>query len=346
MKKILVSLLAGVSAVCLYSCSDDFKVAAPYKNITLVYGLLNMEDTAHYIKIQKAFLDENKNAIEMAKVPDSNYYPDLNVVIKEIVSGNVVKTINLQRVDVNREGYQKDTGTFFTAPNYAYKFKEALNPNSKYRLVISNPDAGFTDSSEIQVLDASELKAYTVTINTQFNFSRTVPTGTARLDIPLQVPSNARYIEGKIKFRWVDKDLNTGQQTDHDADFIFAGEGISQTNITITNSNVSFYSFLKSSIPVAPDNIVRQMDSCDLHLAIGAQEMYDYIIVTNIQSGGLTADQLKPLYTNILGDDVYGIFSSRAYRTYKNIPLTDATLDSFRVNPITRDLNIRGRSDH
>lgn len=346
MKKILVSLLVGVGITGLYSCSDDFKVAAPYKNITLVYGLLNTEDTAHYIKIQKAFLDENKNAVEMAKVPDSNYYPNLNVVIKELSGGHVVKTIDLQRVDVNLEGYQKDTGTFFTSPNYAYKFKETLNPNSRYRLVITNPDAGFTDSSEIQVIDASELRAYTITAATQFNFARTVPTGTARLDIALQVPSSAKYIEGKIKFHWVDKDLNTGEQTDHDADFIFASEGISQTNIVISNSNVAFYSFLKSSMTVAPDNIMRYMDSCDLHLAIGAQEMYDYIIVTNIQSSGLTADQLKPLYTNILGNDVYGIFSSRAYRTYKNIPLTDATLDSFRVNPITADLNIKGRSDH
>ncbi len=345
MKKILVSLLAGISAVGFYSCSDDFAVTAPYKNVTLVYGLLNMEDTAHYIKIQKAFLDEKKNALEMAKHPDSSYYPHLNVVVKELSGGQVVKIIDLERVDVNLEGHQKDTGTFFTSPNYAYKFKETLNPNNKYRLVITNPDAGFTDSSEIEVLDVAQLRAYNINVNTQFNFAKTVPEKSNNLNIPFEIPDNAKYIEGKIKFRWVEKDLNTGQQTDKEADFIF-DSGAIPDNRNISKSHIAFYSFLKSSMGVVSEHIERKMDSCELYLAVGGQEVYDYIRISGIQSSGLTADQLKPLYTNILGGDVYGIFSSRAYKVYKNIPLTEATLDSFRVHPLTADLNIRGRSDH
>ena len=39
------------------SCSKDFKIDAPYKDITIVYGLLNISDTAHYVIIHKAFLD-------------------------------------------------------------------------------------------------------------------------------------------------------------------------------------------------------------------------------------------------------------------------------------------------
>jgi hypothetical protein len=38
------------------SCETDFELNAEWKDITIVYGILNQNDTAHYIRIQKAFL--------------------------------------------------------------------------------------------------------------------------------------------------------------------------------------------------------------------------------------------------------------------------------------------------
>ncbi|MBS1689466.1 MAG: hypothetical protein JSS96_12130, partial [Bacteroidetes bacterium] len=76
MKKISIKTLAIGLLICS-SCSEKFKVAAPYKSITVAYGLMDMSDTAHYVRIQKAFLDENKSAITMAQNPDSNYFPQL-----------------------------------------------------------------------------------------------------------------------------------------------------------------------------------------------------------------------------------------------------------------------------
>ena len=147
---------AVLISVGLFSCSEDFEVSAPYKNVTFVYGLMNMADTAHYIRIQKAFLDENKNAVEMAKISDSSFYNDLDVVVREVINGNVIKNIPLSKVDLNLEGYPKDTGSFFNSPNYAYKFKTVLQGgNAKYRLVITSPSLGFKDSSEISILDTT-----------------------------------------------------------------------------------------------------------------------------------------------------------------------------------------------
>src|SRR5690606_21255581 len=131
MKKILFSVLSLAFVFGIQSCSEDFEVTAPYKDVTLVYGLLNMQDTAHYIRIQKAFLDENKNAFDMARQADSSFYreSDLEVVMKEIANGAMVGApIPLSRVDMNLEGYPKKEGVFFTAPNYGYKFKKGLNP--------------------------------------------------------------------------------------------------------------------------------------------------------------------------------------------------------------------------
>ncbi len=115
-----------------------------------------MQDTAHYVRIQKAFLDENKSAVELAKIADSSFYNSLNVVMKEVSNGTVINTIPLTRVDMNLEGFTKADGTFFTSPNYGYKFKFPLNSGSEYRLVIENAAAGIKDSSQISVLNASD----------------------------------------------------------------------------------------------------------------------------------------------------------------------------------------------
>lgn len=313
---------------------------------------MNMADTAHYIRIQKAFLDENKNAVEMAKISDSSFYNDLDVVVREVINGNVIKNIPLSKVDLNLEGYPKDTGSFFNSPNYAYKFKTVLQGgNAKYRLVITSPSLGFKDSSEISILDTTGFNIPNVsntTVRYNLNFAKTVPTNSQKLSLFCRIPEvGSRFLEAKVKFYWVDKDLATNSETPHSAEFMFADKTLAnQRSVNIESNNISFYSFLREAMGNVPISIERYVDSCDISVAIAAQELYDYKLVSDAQSSGLTADQLKPLYTNILGKDVYGVFSSRVFLTYKNIPLTDETLDSFRVHPITEGLRIRGRTSN
>ena len=47
-------LLAGF----LNSCSEDFQLTEPYKDIPVIYGLLNRADTAHYIRIHKTLVNK------------------------------------------------------------------------------------------------------------------------------------------------------------------------------------------------------------------------------------------------------------------------------------------------
>jgi len=345
MKKNLLIILSLTLIIGFYSCSDDFKVAAPYKNITWVYGLLNSKDTAHYIVIKKAFLDENKNAVDMAKVADSSYYPSLDVIVREIANGVVVKNITLEKVDLTNEGYPKDTGVFYNAPNYAYKFKNYLDSTRTYRLVINNDALNIHDSSEIRVLAASQLT--TQNFQNKLDFAGTK--NEAATTIFWKVPDNTAYVESKIRFRWVDRNISTGEQTNHEADYTMSTTytfPLSSNILTMKASNAALYTFLNGTMGSPGPNIERYIDSCDLFFAAGATELYNYYRVQSIQSSGLNADQIKPIFTNIKGDDVYGIYSSRANIIYKNVPITENTLDSLMINPITEHLNIVGRSDH
>jgi len=356
MKKFLLPVLLFTSVLGIQSCSEDFEVAAPYKNITVVYGMLNIKDTAHYIRIQKAFLDENKNAIEMAKVADSNFYPEsaLDVKIKEINNGNIVGApITLTRVDMNQEGYPKDSGIFFQSPNYAYKFKKGLNLSYQYRLVVENTVTGIKDSADINIIDSSYL-----TIRGD-NMGPTNPNSAVGLNFananfatneyklfidpgPAGSPNRPSYMEGTIRFRWMEKDLSTGQQSNKFADFFFSSADVS-TGDPLHAANVSFYNFLKETMKPAPTGVARYMDSAYLYI-YGAGDAYlSYINTLAIQSTGLSADQIKPTFTNIKGKDVFGLFTSRTFR-FKKLVIDEATLDSLKGSSRVRELNIQGRT--
>ncbi|HTN45916.1 MAG TPA: hypothetical protein VL098_06170 [Flavipsychrobacter sp.] len=344
MKKFFLAAVALFSTLGFYSCSDDFEVGAPYKNVTFVYGLLNVNDTAHYIRIQKAFFDENRNALTLAQIADSSFYSDLQVVIREIGGGNV-KNIPLTRVNLIDEGIIKDSGSFFTSPHYAYKFKDGLNTSYSYRLVISNPSLTLNDSSEISIVDTANFNVPPAEQNNYFlNFSDTKPVNPVKSYFLCLTPKNAAMIEGKIRFYWMDKNTVTKQETDRNAEYIFSTGVTTIGSTSIFCTNLSVYYFLQNAIGKAPQNVERYMDSCDLTISVGGADLLKYFNVANSADGGLTADLISPLYTNIAGENVYGIFSSRTSIVYRNVPLSLPTIDSFRVNPITAGLNIKGVS--
>lgn len=145
---LLLSAIIGIS-----SCSDKFDIAAPYKEVTVVYGIMNMNDTAHYIRIQKAFMDESKSAVDMAKEEDSSFYKNLKVELIEsdIPEKNSVKRrLQLTRVQLTDKD---NNGAFFPSPNYAYRVElpdqsYKFSPFWAYKLIITNQENGRVDSSK------------------------------------------------------------------------------------------------------------------------------------------------------------------------------------------------------
>ena len=73
MKKIL---FAVISAITVFGCKTDFPVNAPYKPIMVIYGLLNANADTQFVRIQKAFQNENIDALIVAGNADSIYYDD------------------------------------------------------------------------------------------------------------------------------------------------------------------------------------------------------------------------------------------------------------------------------
>ena len=357
MKKLLLSLLILSCVLGMQSCSEDFEVAAPYRPITVVYGMLNIKDTAHYIRIQKSFLDENKNAIDMAKVSDSSFYKpgDIDVLIKEFNNGTLVgQPIVLQRVNMADENYPKNSGVFFTDPSYAYKFTNPLVRSHTYRLLINNKVTGINDSAEINIVDSSYLLARSVnydphvtyTINFAAPGSSVTPNKFQVFiePAPSGAPGAIQYMEGILRFHWVDSNLSTGAQRDTMADFFFdSAEG---SDLILQVENASFYTFFRQVMKEAPEGHVRLIDTGEMIVYGSGKEFSDYAKTIQLQNAGFTADQIKPFYTNIKGKDVFGLFTSRTFRVKENVVVSDVTMDSLKNSVLAKGLGIRGRSHH
>lgn len=360
MKKIILPVLALLVMALVQSCSENFNVAAPYKPITVIYGLLDRGDTAHYIRIEKAFLDDNKSALNMAKEPDSNFFNNINVRIQRLTfAGNPVDTIHLTRVDLNAEGYPKDSGTFYNAPSYAYKFKNLLDPGYIYRIIVTNASSGETDSADAPVIDNRNSTFYIYYIddtssNPQFEFANTNPNQTMTLAFKYVAPSNftfenltspASVAQVYIRFNWIDSNTSNGSKTYRSYDYDLGFKELSAAFFTYDVKDVSMYNAIKGGLGAAPANTVRLMDRCQLITYLGTNDFYNYIKVAALQGTGLTGNEIQPTFTNIKGKNVLGLFSSRCVRS-GYVTITNNTINALRTASLVSEVKIVGTVYH
>ncbi len=365
MKKIILPLLVLMALSILPSCSEKFSVAAPYKSITVVYGLLDKSDTAHYIRIQKAFLDDAKSALAMAKEADSSFFNNINVKIKRIsMSGNLLDTIHLNRVDLTAEGYPKEAGTFFNSPNYAYKFKGALNANYIYRIVVSNAATGEVDSAEAPIIDnTAALSSFYIyyiddtASNPQFEFANNSPYQKTEIISRYLAASNYNYNGGAtpamvaqafIRFHWVDSNIVTGLIASKSYDYNLGYKDLSSFQnkfFTYQVPNTDMYNAINTAMVRAPENTVRLMDRCELLMYLGTEDFYNYIKVEALQGTGLTGNEIQPTFTNLKGANVLGLYTSRCMRK-GYVTITNNTIQALKISDVVAAQRIVGTVYH
>ena len=71
MKTLRFLFMLSLPVFFLEACEEDFDITASYKDVTVVYGLLDLGDDTTYLRINKAFLGDG-NALLMAQVEDSS----------------------------------------------------------------------------------------------------------------------------------------------------------------------------------------------------------------------------------------------------------------------------------
>lgn len=339
MKNYIKLLLFVAVFSTLFSCKNTLEVNAPWKETTVVYGLLNAHDSVQYIKINKAFLG-NGNEMSFAKVADSiNYGNQLTAVLQEYNNGSFVRSVTL----IRDETLPKDTGIFANVPNVIFRTPNSqemppngfvINQQNTYQLSIKNNETGNTVTGSTAIVNDIS-PDFPSTDSSTFSW------------IPSEYPKHVKWYPaiGGIIYNlviqihydellpppnpqiYVPKTLNWSFGNVEGTDTLGSGAEFQQDIL-----GSLFYQFMATMIqPITGVN--RKFRAMDFIWTVGSQDLDTYIQVYQPSVGIV---QEKPSYTNLING--IGIFSSRSTFTLHGLGIGNNALDTLISGPVTGNL--------
>jgi len=314
-------ILVGVS-----SCSEDFNTSSEFKDIPVVFGLLSVSDTAHYIRIERAFLAPGLNAFEVAKIPDSVYYNNLDVKLEDLTTGTLY---TMREIDGNLDGYPRQDGPFVQSPNILYKITTNELPlvgGRSYRLLINRGGELPLATSTTRVVD--DFRIFGPLEGSNFRFTEL---STVRINWEKNNTSFFFDVDIDIRIREINSVAGTNVVNTYNWSLIRQS---TQNQITFRGSQ--FFGFLSSLGLEESAAITRRIEGLDLNISAGGEEFFDFVNLI-LANSGITSTQEVPEYSNI--QEGRGLFSSRIKKTAPNYGLTSESISELKTNPLTQGLN-------
>jgi hypothetical protein len=342
------SIILSISTL-LFSCETKVDLNAEYKDITVVYGLINPNDSIHYIKINKVFLpDDGVNANTLAANQENfNYAADeLTATVEEYRgdNGNYVGSYNLVRT-VNE--VPKDDGVFDNSVNVLYKFVEpAINRNNVYKLKIYNSKLDKEITSETLIVGNSTVTSPTLSQKMAFWIGAPNNGGFANRSISFTTGKNVGRIDAKLVFNYTNHFVASSGISPQPQKVVMKMGEIKATNpvdgnelIEWTMDGATFFDNITATVPTTLPNLShRELGNVDLEFVIAGTELNVYMEVAEPSN---TVNQNKPSYTNITNG--LGVFSSR--ETYRWISTIDPNTGNLNLTaPTIEKLSVMGLS--
>lgn len=313
MKKLFLSLSLLACMAMFNACSTDVELYADYKDIPVIYGLLDATVDTNYVRINRAFSSSNDhpiNAYEVALIADSCNYPgklDARIIGYKIGFGNQYMpfdTIYLDTMTI----HDKDMGIFYAPHQKVYYTTEQFRQNAngadyRYSLVVYKGNDTIT--SETSIVGGENFKILTF----QTSFISDSTSNTAK--ISFKPADNAAFYDVKMFFNYKEKRGSTMENKQVKWDF--GTKSIDELSYedgtyVVSYGMNSLFQLLEKAIGSDTIGVTRYFDEkpIEIVIAAGGEELYNYVQI-NSQAGGLS--QSVPDYTNVNGG--YGVFSSR-----------------------------------
>ncbi len=314
-------LLVTILIVLGTSCTEKINYLGSFKETAVVYSLLDQADSLHYVKVNRAFIGPG-NALEIAQIPDSNYFENVEVTVSEYVDGNLSRSWVLRDTLIDN----KDTiGVFYAPIQKVYYFKTL--PNGPNEATQVSPDPQMTslnrfaeyrlnvdiDNGKFVVTGKTELVRGITSTATSQNFTfkfaddpgEYISTGLTASNTGNSYVLNAQLDIEFYEYEGSILNLNTFNWRLGESDVL------PNSSRTFTALGATFYDLIASNVTDNPLIDKRTFKGIWITLTGGAEDLYNYMVV-NRPSSSLA--QSKPTYTNLSitnGGNVIGIFSSR-----------------------------------
>lgn len=317
------AFIALVLFFFLCSCSTDVDLYTDFKDVTVVYGVMDVANDTNYIKIIRAFSGSNEgsfNANDIALIADSSNYPGkLDVRFHEFKEAYGDKTFlptGREIVLDTTTAHNKQEGPFYSPDQKLYYTTEHLNVNTsrekyKYKLLISKPND--TISSEISLIGGNHFQIVTSKV-----FFKAEDAGTRKL---LFTPddNDAMYL-ATMQFNY--KEVRQGQDTVYkNVNWSFGPYssfdlGYEEGRLYFTYREDILFTLLENAI--GDDFYVeRFFDSFVITIFAYGKELGEYIQISEAATG------IDYYYTNIHGG--LGILSS-SHEISKTVDISSRTM--------------------
>jgi len=328
MKYLLTFVLCGI----LFACGNELDLIEEGADIPIIYAFMSPVDTAQYFRVERAFADETISAVDLARDPSKLYYNNPRVALIHENSG---EEYIFQEVDGAAEGYPREDGAFASVPNTLYKKLSSemnLVEGDKYRLEV------LREGSDTPV-QATAILAETPDIKK--------PGEMGLLDL---IPNNPFIVRWRgnnslslydmhFIINIFEKDESVPGSSFEMRQLVwkvFQGKSVVPEVVNVEHEidGSGFYSFLAGALEQDP-KWKRNFSNVDVLLLGGGAELQNYRSV-GLANLGITSSQDIPTYTNL--SEGKGIFSSVTRTLREDVSLNPRTLDSLKMNPLTRNL--------
>lgn len=312
----LTTLWVFALSLITFSCSTDFEVNAPYRELPIVYGLLDASDSVQYIRIMKGFQNTGgQDARDIAQnIADSSYYEEGEIKAELFLGTTLANT--LERVILPEE---RSEGSFTRSPNIMYRTTKGFQLTTKvgnnpalYRLRITNLKTGTVAEAQTEIVGNFEVDTPYINPaapNSSDKFSIDNPSVVLKRERP------AFFYRIKLHITYFETQNGVTETKKLHWEAISSKEGTKSFGeyevIPFGNSRIMLQ-FLQQNIDTTRDNIntKRKMGDIQFDLSAGEKSFRDYLIINGLYS---ELSQSKPVYSNVTGG--LGLLTSRYQKT-------------------------------
>jgi hypothetical protein len=328
MKRIAIALLLIIPFIH-NSCKNDLELLDSYQEKIVCYGIISPDDTAHYVRVSKAFLGEG-NALVFAQNEDSIQLDPQNMEVRitQLFNGNEMSYWILQP----DTSIPREEGTFLWPNQIVYRgVFPVLTDGSTYRLTVTDLRTGYVVTSETHIV--RDLVHNNPNVQSFLNFENAGSIGfyfhtplygkRYRLALRFYYDEQFIYDTTEVSTRYVDWVIGETES--------ITNEGSENLVIGVVRTN--FINMLANNVEVNP--LVRRVSKkIDLIYTSASEDMVTYM---NVQIANSSSSADLPQFSNV--ENGLGLFTSRNTTTIPNFHIDQDTQYELVTNSLLANLN-------